>query len=80
MNSPPAIGDRVGFIVGGQRMSSARPTQTQVAQYTAAAQEFETVLAHLRQLIEVDLARLEKQMEAAGGPLDTCRIPEWKDQ
>jgi hypothetical protein len=80
MNTPPAISDRVGFIVVGQRMSTARPTQTQVAQYTAAAQEFETVLGHLRQLIEVDLARLEKQMEAAGAPWTPGRIPEWKDQ
>ena len=32
------------------------------------------------QLIEVDLARLEKQMEVAGAPWTPGRIPEWKDQ
>lgn len=80
INVPPSISDRVGDIVGSQRMSSARPTQTQVNQYSAAAQEFDQVLTQLRQLIESDLARLEKQMEAAGAPWTPGRIPEWKDQ
>jgi photosystem II stability/assembly factor-like uncharacterized protein len=80
MNLPPSIIERVGEIVGSQRMSTARPTQTQINQYTAAAQEFETTLAQLRQLIEGDLAKLEKQMEAAGAPWTPGRIPEWKDQ
>jgi photosystem II stability/assembly factor-like uncharacterized protein len=77
MNMPPSINDRVGYVVGVQRMSTARPTQTQAAQYTAAAQDFEAVLAQLRQLIEVDLSRLEKQLEAAGAPWTPGRIPSW---
>ncbi len=80
MNLPPAISERVGSIVGSQRMSTSRPTQTQMDQYATAAQDFETALNQLRQLIEVDLARLEKQMEAAGAPWTPGRIPEWKDQ
>jgi photosystem II stability/assembly factor-like uncharacterized protein len=80
MNLPPSISERVGSIVGSQRMSASRPTQTQTDQYAAAAQEFETALNQLRQLIEGDLARLEKQMEAAGAPWTPGRIPEWKDQ
>ncbi len=80
MNTPPSINDRVGYVVGAQRMSTSRPTQTQQNQYTAAAQDFETVLSQLKQLIEVDLSRLEKQLEAAGAPWTPGRIPEWKDQ
>ncbi len=80
MNLPPSISERVGDIVGAQRMSTARPTQTQMNQYSAAAQDFEQALAQLRQLIEGDLARLEKQMEAAGAPWTPGRIPEWKNQ
>ncbi|HSK63119.1 MAG TPA: hypothetical protein VK893_04740, partial [Pyrinomonadaceae bacterium] len=80
MNTPQSINDRVGYVVGAQRMSTARPTQTQHHQYAAAAQDFESVLARLRQLVEVDLARLEKQLEAAGAPWTPGRIPEWKDQ
>ena len=80
MITPPSINDRVGYVVGAQRMSTARPTQTQQNQYGAAAQDFEAVLTQLRQLIEVDLARLEKQLEAAGAPWTPGRIPEWRDQ
>jgi len=80
INLPPSISERVGDIVGSQRLSTARPTQTQINQYNAAAQDFEQTLAQLRQLIEGDLARLEKQMEAAGAPWTPGRIPEWKDQ
>jgi photosystem II stability/assembly factor-like uncharacterized protein len=80
MNTAPSIGDRVGYVVGAQRMSTARPTQTQMNQYNAAAQDFETVLSQLRQLVDVDLSKLEKQLEAAGAPWTPGRIPEWKDQ
>ena len=80
INLPPSITERVGDIVGAQRTSTARPTQTQMNQYAAAAQDFEQALSQLRQLIEVDLARLEKQMEAAGAPWTPGRVPDWKDQ
>jgi hypothetical protein len=80
MNLPASINERVGEIVGGQRMSTSRPTQTQIDLYGHAAAEFEGTLNALRQLIEVDLAKLEKQMEAAGAPWTPGRIPEWKDQ
>jgi photosystem II stability/assembly factor-like uncharacterized protein len=78
-NLPPSISERVFGIVGEQRMSTSRPTQTQMAQYQAAAQEFEQSLASLKSLMEVDLVRLEKAMEAAGAPWTPGRIPEWKD-
>jgi hypothetical protein len=79
MNTSPGIGDRIGYVVGAQRLSTARPTQTQINQYSAAAQDFERVLNQLRQLVEVDLSKLEKQLEAAGAPWTPGRIPEWKD-
>jgi hypothetical protein len=80
MITRPSINERVGYVVGAQRMSTSRPTQTQANQYAAAAQDFETVLSQLRQLIEVDLTRLEKQLEAAGAPWTPGRVPEWRDQ
>src|SRR5438270_11654001 len=80
MNVPPAISERVGEIVNAQRMSTAQPTQTQLDQYAVAARDFDAALTQLRQLIEGDLAKLEKQMEAAGAPWTPGRIPEWRDQ
>jgi photosystem II stability/assembly factor-like uncharacterized protein len=76
---PASINERVGTIVNGQRMSIQRPTQTQMDHYAAAAAEFDQVLTRLRALIEGDLAKLEKAMEAAGAPWTPGRIPEWKD-
>jgi photosystem II stability/assembly factor-like uncharacterized protein len=76
-DTPPSINDRVGTILGEQRMSSARPTRTQQEHYMAAAADFEMTLTGLRSLIEGDLARLEKGMEAAGAPWTPGRIPEW---
>ena len=80
MNLPASISERVGDIVGGQRMSTQKPTQTHIDQYAVAAAEFEGTLNSLRQLIEVDLQKLEKQMEAAGAPWTPGRVPDWKDQ
>jgi len=79
MNTSSSISERVGYVVGAQRMSTARPTQTQLNQYSAASQEFEGVLNQLRQLIEVDLSKLEKQLESAGAPWTPGRIPVWQD-
>ncbi|HXG84634.1 MAG TPA: hypothetical protein VNI84_11460 [Pyrinomonadaceae bacterium] len=79
-NTAPAISDRVFSIIGAQRMSTNRPTPTQMTQYTIAAQDFERALAQLRVLVQNDLARLEKEMEAAGAPWTPGRIPEWKEQ
>lgn len=76
---PPSIVELVGTIVSDQRMSTSVPTQTQKDHYAAAAQEFEQVLSRLRALIQGDLSKLEKAMEAAGAPWTPGRIPEWKD-
>lgn len=79
-NLPPSISERVGAIVSSSRMSTAKPTGTQRNQYEIAAKEFEQALAQLRSLVEGDLARLERAMEAAGAPYTPGRLPEWRDQ
>jgi photosystem II stability/assembly factor-like uncharacterized protein len=79
-NTPPSIADRVFSIIGDQSASLSRPTRTQADQYRFAAQDFEGVLTQLRQLVDVDLKNLEKQMEAAGAPWTPGRMPDWRDQ
>lgn len=78
-NESPSISQRVNGIIGEQNMSTSKPTTTQTEQYDAAAQDFKRVLADLRSLVEGDLVRLGKAMEAAGAPHTPGRIPEWKD-
>jgi len=79
-NTPPAISERVGGIAGDQRLSTSRPTQTHIDSYSVAAQEFAVELAKLRALVETDLVKLEKALEAAGAPYTPGRLPDWKDQ
>jgi hypothetical protein len=77
---PSSIGDRVGTIIEGERFSMAKPTQSDVDSYGIAAGEFAEQLAKLRTIVEVDLAKLEKDMESAGAPWTPGRVPEWTDK
>ena len=56
------------------------PTRTQEDAYRYAGQEFAPVLASLRQLVEVDLKRLEDQLESAGAPWTPGRVPRWQPE
>ena len=78
--SPVSIGERVANIVDDQRMSTSRPTQTHLDQFKIAGELFSAELAKLRTLVETDLTKLEKAMEAAGSPWTPGRIPEWKEE
>jgi photosystem II stability/assembly factor-like uncharacterized protein len=77
---PSSIHDRVNNIMEGERFSLAKPTQSHVDSYNIAASEFADQLAKLRALVEVDLAKLEKDMEAAGAPWTPGRVPEWSEK
>jgi hypothetical protein len=62
-----------------QLRSTAPVTETNRRGYAIAADGFEALLPRLRQLIEVDLPKLEKEMEAAGAPWTPGRtLPKWK--
>jgi photosystem II stability/assembly factor-like uncharacterized protein len=58
----------------------AAPTKTQEDAYRFAAESFAPVLAGLRQLVDVDLRKLEDQMERAGAPWTPGRLPVWKPE
>ncbi|RMH30383.1 MAG: glycosyl hydrolase [Planctomycetota bacterium] len=75
-----SIVERVGAIVGDQWWVTSPPTQTHRRQYDAAAAEFKTVLDDLRDLVEDDLADLERDLEEAGAPWTPGRLPVWKPE
>jgi photosystem II stability/assembly factor-like uncharacterized protein len=79
-NTPAAINDRVNQIEDEERFSAMRPTQTHIDSYNAAAQQFGEQLASLRQLVDVDLKKLEDDMEKAGSPWTPGHVPEWNPQ
>ncbi len=72
-----SINDRVVAIMEGERFALAKPTQSHVDDYSIAAGEFGGELNGLRTLVEVDLNKLEKDMESAGAPWTPGRVPEW---
>jgi photosystem II stability/assembly factor-like uncharacterized protein len=77
---PSSINDRMNSIMDGERFSLAKPTTSHVDSYNIAAAEFAEQLARLHALVEVDLAKLEKDMEAAGAPWTPGRVPEWTEK
>lgn len=73
---PPSIASRVNNIAGTIRLSTIRPTKTQLDNFELSTSEFAPVLARLRTLIESDLPRFEKALEDAGAPLTPGRLPQ----
>jgi photosystem II stability/assembly factor-like uncharacterized protein len=76
--TPPSIVEYMGTAVSGQWYQTYGPTATHRRSYENAASRFQGVLADLKTLIEVDLARLEREADAAGAPWTPGRVPEWK--
>jgi hypothetical protein len=79
-NTPTAINDRVNQIEDEERFSTSKPTQTHIDSYNVAAQQFGEQLAKLRQLVDVDLKKLEDDMEKAGAPWTPGHVPEWSEK
>jgi hypothetical protein len=75
-----SIHERVNSVMEGERFSLAKPTQSHIDSYNIAAAEFAKQLGKLRTLVEVDLTKLEKDMEAAGAPWTPGRVPEWSEK
>ena len=77
---PSSINDRVTDIIEGERFSLARPTQSHVDDYNIASADFAGVLGKLHAVVNTDLTKLEKDMEAAGAPWTPGRVPEWQEK
>jgi Arc/MetJ family transcription regulator len=75
-----SIQERVDSVLEGERFSLAKPTQSHIDSYNIAASEFGEQLAKLHALVDVDLNKLEKDMEAAGAPWTPGRVPEWSEK
>lgn len=72
---PPSIAQRIGNVAGTIRLSTIKPTQSQLANYDLASAEFAPVLARLKKLVDVDLPKFEKDLDAVGAPTTPGRLP-----
>jgi len=67
-NTSPAISERVQSIQMTQRMSTAKPTTTQMKDYEIASAALAVQQAKLKALAGTDVKKLEGQLEALGAP------------
>lgn len=72
--APPALLDRVNNSVVGLLTTQA-PTQTYRDSLALAEQQFGPLAERLRQLIEVELAGVEKRLNELGAPWTPGRLP-----
>ncbi|MFN7924857.1 MAG: glycosyl hydrolase [Bryobacteraceae bacterium] len=72
---PPSIADRVGQVIAELRNTTSAPTRTHQANVQAAEAEFAGELAKLKTLVETDLKKLERDLDANGVPYTPGRIP-----
>lgn len=77
--APPSLTDRITTAVNGFTTTVA-PTATHREALTLAEQQFVPMLAQLKKAVEVDLAAIEKELNAAGAPWTPGRIPDWQSQ
>lgn len=74
----PGLLRRINGIISDQWRSTSSPTTTQREAYAIVADEFEPVLAALKKLVEEDVPKIEKALEALGAPYTPGRVPTWK--
>ncbi|HEY0371313.1 MAG TPA: glycosyl hydrolase [Thermoanaerobaculia bacterium] len=72
--APPALLDRVNNSVAGL-LSTQPPTQTHRESLALAEQQFGPLAERLRQLIDGELASIEKRMNELGAPWTPGRLP-----
>jgi len=77
-NETPSIADRISTIGRELGRSLGTPTGTHEESYKIASEELTVELGKLKTLVEVDLKKLEKEMDAAGVAHTPGRIPELK--
>jgi photosystem II stability/assembly factor-like uncharacterized protein len=74
---PPTLLDRVTVAINGLTTTQP-PTQTHREALQLAEQQLVALLAKLRQAVEVDLAGIDRELNAAGAPWTPGRIPVWQ--
>lgn len=77
-SQPPSIYSRISSCMRIHSSSTSDITTTMKEQYNLAGELFEPVLQQLKQVVEVDLKKLEAGMEQAKAPWTPGRVPVWK--
>jgi len=79
--NPPApvpLNARLGKLSWISWSTTGDPSQTQQDAYAILEEEFPPVYDQVKQLGEVEIPGLEKELESLGAPVTPGRLPEWK--
>jgi hypothetical protein len=77
-DAEPGLVERLREVAGVHWRSTSAPTRTQRAGYELVAEEFKPLLDELRGIVETDVKKIEKTLEALGAAATPGRLPEWK--
>ncbi len=78
VDTVPALAELIRNVAGNWRLATSKPAVFWVDNYNLAARDFEKELEKLRVLLDVDLKKLERELDAAGAPATPGRLPEFK--
>jgi hypothetical protein len=73
--TPVAISERANSISSELQRTLSRPTTTHEQQYQIALELFSAQRSTLKQLVEVDVPAIEKELERLGAPYTPGRVP-----
>jgi hypothetical protein len=73
--TPPSLLNRLGSATGNWNSTLEAPTPMQAAELAIVRSKFDAILAHVRQLIDVELKGIEQSAEQAGVPWTSGRFP-----
>ncbi|MBI3209407.1 MAG: hypothetical protein HYZ37_10985 [Candidatus Solibacter usitatus] len=77
-NLPLTISQRIQKISGNYRMSLSAPQKADLDSFQIAQNDLRAQIAALKPLLETDIKKLEKDLDAAGVPHTPGRMPELK--
>ncbi len=81
-NEPTALTvyDRLNEIAWGMWNTTSSPTKTQQKSFQDASNAFDPLLVQTKKLMEVNLKKLEADMEKYGAPWTPGRVPGWNKE
>jgi photosystem II stability/assembly factor-like uncharacterized protein len=77
-NTPTSISERLSYIISNSRSTLSKPTATMRENHRIAEEELKEELGKLKQLVTVDLKKLEKHLDDIGAPWTPGRLPVWE--
>ncbi|MBI9036845.1 MAG: hypothetical protein JEY97_01815 [Bacteroidales bacterium] len=76
----PSINERLNSMAYAHWRSTSAVTKTQKDTYEIISEEFPPLLEKLKEINNVELKQLEKEIEKAGVPYTPGRVPEWEKE